>query len=146
MNEQNPEDPEKQNLSNVLDKQDHDQPQPQPQAEPAEEAHVCSVCGSPNHMACGCEAKAAKESSQAQPDVKITKPTGEIPPNEQIAKALENEAMQQGFQDAVQAASNFGKQLQKIVEALVSIDSAVHDIVELEKSRRDLLKDVRNGS
>jgi len=117
---------ESQNLSDVLSQQGQ---------QPAKEKHKCSICGSPDHRACGCEAKAAKTTQTAT----------EPPPDKSF---LINSVVEIFFEPVLDTLRDIHTSLAYLEAAtsfLSSIDNNTKQLVELEKQRRDLLQEVQNG-
>ena len=141
MSEQNPETQEGQKLSDVLAKQDEEQ---QSQAKPADEAHKCSICGGPDHRGCGCEARAEKESPPTPPNEKNDQAV--LPFIQLLGEAVQEPKFQEAVSAVAETMTAFGSQLQTVADILNSIDSNTRDLIELEKERRNLVKDLQNGS
>ncbi len=166
MVEQEPENLESKNQS-------EEQPsQSEPQAEPADQGHVCSICRSPDHRGCGCEAKAKAEGEGIAKNIKEEKSRQEKIDafiKEQLGTADALELAKMGFVAGKQFVDDLKVMKDSLLEIaagvadlvelkkhaafnsggldaqLSKINNSLQQLVELEKSRRNLLDEVANG-
>jgi len=124
--------------------------------EPAEieKPHKCSLCGSPDHRACGCEAKAIKKQNsldgldQAGNRMDQELDHEEVHVNEVLEKLFKdtlNPIASDMAISVVKTVEEFHAFQQGVLDGLGDINTNLEALVKLQKDRADLLKDIQNA-
>jgi hypothetical protein len=110
------------------------------------EGHICTICGGPDHQACGCEAKATAAKPE-QPALKmkmfgqLQKPALKIePPAANIAEAV-RAATKADIYEKIEATD---KALSQIIENRDAMLTTQRDLVEQLKRIGDLMQLIIN--
>lgn len=125
---------------------------------PVEQSHKCFVCGSPNHHACGCEAKEMQR--QIKQDDKSFR-SQDIVDEERMEKEMDSEDAKAAdvlknsnvvnlnipgevMKAAMDMLNTIGEYPERIIDQLSDINSNLEILVKLEKERAGIMKDIRN--
>ena len=126
----------KEKNENQPNKQPAEQPVGPPVEQPVSLDHVCSICGSPDYQACGCEARELQKSIEQDDKETHKQATQELGHNHR--ERVPGRAAQEWAQAHVD-------QVNAILDKLHDIQTFLVRLVELQEERRDLLKDIQNA-
>lgn len=146
------------------DDPDTGEPAEEPQLKNIHHHHMCSICGSPNHQACGCEAKALQKAQEQEYDQAGSGLDQELKSDEvRVEQILENVFGNEPTKMLTQMAGEMSGALLGGVDKFEEFKSGVLDrlseiqigieyigentkaLVKLQKERADLLKDIQDG-
>lgn len=103
--------------------------------------HKCSICGSPNHFACGCEARAREKDSAMDPEM-VREDAVDCFMDQKMVLTESEQKLANSFDEY---ADRLDERITSILDSISDVNSNLEALVKMEKDRVDLLKDLKNG-